>query len=109
MPHPRSRSPRHSPGSRPRGHPARRSSRPRPAGFTPPGLSDLYRIALPWLAGPEKRAFFNTLSRWLVVWFAFGGTLLGLSWAGPLGAILGLAVAAKAGARFVARERFHRR
>ena len=104
MPHPRPRRSRHPPDPRPGKPPSSHRS-----GFTPPGLKALYRVALPGWSGGQKRAFFNTLARWLVAWFALCGTLLGYTWAGPFGAIIGCAVSLKTGAQFVVRERFFRR
>jgi hypothetical protein len=99
----------------PRRYPNRRRRRPgrRPphrysGGFTPPGVDSFYRVAMPGLAGREKRDFFNGVARWPVAGLGLGGLILGLCWLGPLGAILGLAGGVVAGARFVVMGRFHR-
>jgi hypothetical protein len=91
---------RHRPGRRP---PQRYSG-----GFTPPGVDSFYRVAMPGLAGREKRNFFNCIARWLLAAFGVVGAVLGLCWFGPLGMLLGLAGGLVAGARFAVKGRFHR-
>jgi hypothetical protein len=99
----------------PRSHPNRRRRRPgrRPpqrysGGFTPPGVDSFYKVAMPALAGREKREFFNGLARWLLAGFGLGGAVLGLCWLGPLGAILGLGVGLVAGGHAAVKGRFFR-
>ncbi len=90
---------RHRPGRRPPHH---------YSGFTPPGVDAFYKVALPGLAGREKRAYFNALAGRLVVVLGLAGAVLGLCWLGPLGALPGLAAGVLVGARFAAKGRFYR-
>jgi hypothetical protein len=98
----------------PRRHPDRRRRRPgrrpphRYSGFTPSGPGSFYRVALPSLAGAEKRGYFNDISRWPLAGLGLGGAVLGLCWLGPLGAFLGLAGGLIAGGHFAIKGRFHR-
>jgi hypothetical protein len=106
MPRPYRNRRRRRPGRRP---PDRHSGgHGPPAGFTPPGLDSFYRVALPGLAGCEKREFFNGISRWLVAGFGLGGVVLGFCALGPLGALLGLAGGLAASGRVAVKGRFHR-
>jgi hypothetical protein len=108
----------------PRRHPNRRRRRPgrrpphrypggnasaRPGGFTPRGIDAAYRLLMPGLAGPAKRAYFNGLSDWMVVGFGLGGAILGFVWLGPLGAILGLGAGLVVGGWAADKGRFYRR
>jgi hypothetical protein len=79
----------------------------RPAGFTPPGLRELYNVALP-LRGAEKRRFFNGLADRLVVMAGVALAVVGYGSGGLLGAAFGLAVGLVAAARAMARGRFRR-
>lgn len=101
--------PRRRPGRRP---PDRHPARPAAsydAGFTPPGVALLYHLGLPTLAGGEKRAFFNTLARWLVAICAGAGAILGYTCLGTLGVIPGLGGGLVAGTRVAVTGRFYRR
>ena len=107
---PRSRPQRHRrrPGRRPpHRHPGGNAAS-RPAGFTPPGLDAAYRLLMPTLRGPAKRAYFNGLSDRMVVGFGLAGAILALVGLGPLGAILGLGGGLLAGGWFSRKGRFFR-
>ena len=81
---------------------------PKPQGFTGPGMRQLFDAVLP-MRGKDRRQFFNQASTVLVVGLGVGGAVLGLSWAGPVRAVIGLGVGAAAGGSFVERQRFYRR
>ena len=100
---------RRRPGRRPPHHYSIPRGSPKPGGFTAGALGSLYRVLLPGLRGPEKRRFFNELSRGLPLGFGMGGALLGYAWLGPVGAALGLGGGLAAGASFAEQQRFFRR
>ena len=108
---PRSRPPRNRrrPGRRPPHRYPGGNAISRPGGFTLPGFDAVYRLLMPTLRGPAKRAFFNDLSDWMVVGFGLAGAILALVWLGPLGAILGLAGGLLAGGWSARKGRFYRR
>jgi hypothetical protein len=78
-----------------------------PSGFTPPGLRELYNVALP-MRGGEKRRFFNELGDRLVVMIGVATAVVGYGSGGLLGAVVGLAVGLVAVARAMVRGRFRR-
>ncbi len=94
------------PGRRPphRPPPGAIFSNPRPRGFIGPGLRQLFDAVLP-MKGRERKQFFNQASTGLVVGLALGGAMLGGSWAGPVGAVIGFGVGATAGGLFVEKHR----
>jgi hypothetical protein len=102
--------PRRRPGRRPPHRPTAGAftSNPRPQGFTEPGMRQLFDAVLP-MQGKERRQFFNQASTGLVVGLGLGGAMLGYSWAGIAGAVLGLGAGATVGGTFVERQRFYRR
>ena len=78
-----------------------------PLGFTVPGCRELYDVLLP-IRGAEKRRFFNDLSDRIVVTAGVAAAVVGYGAAGPLGAVLGLAVGLAGAARAMVRGRFRR-
>ena len=60
------------------------------------------------MRGREKRQFFNQISHIMVLSAAVVGALLGFSFLGWVGAIIGLVVAAGLMAKFVVRGRYYR-
>jgi hypothetical protein len=84
-----------------------RTRRPRPSGFTPPGLRELYRVALP-MRGGAKRRFFNDLSDRLVVMAGVAMAVVGYGAGGLPGALIGLAIGLAGAARAMVRGRFRR-
>jgi len=102
--------PRNRPGRCPPRHPSAGAScgGPRPQGFTGHGWRQLFDAMLP-MRGRERKLFFNTASRGLVVGLGLGGAMLGYSWAGPVGAAIGFGIGATAGGLFVEKRRFYRR
>ncbi len=64
--------------------------------------------ALP-LRDKERRDFSNQVSTGLVIGLGLGGAMLGGSWAGPIGAVIGFGVGVTAGGLFVEKQRFYRR
>jgi len=102
--------PRHRPGRRPPHRPSAggSTSGPRTQGFIGPGLRQLFDAVLP-MKGRERKQSFNQSSTGLVVGLGLGGTMLGGSWAGPVGAVIGFGVGATAGGLFVEKKRFYRR
>lgn len=102
--------PRRRPGRRPANRPSGAASghAPRPQGFTSPGMRQLFDAVLP-MKGRERKQFFNQASTGLVVGLGLGGAMLGGSWAGPVGAVIGFGVGATAGGLFVENQRFYRR
>jgi hypothetical protein len=64
---------------------------------------------MPGLQGVERREFFNGVSRWIVVSIALGGGVIGYSWFGAIGAVIGLGVGLMVGAGFAENQRFYRR
>jgi hypothetical protein len=101
---------RRRPGRRPPHLPSAGAfpSNPRPQGFTGPGMRQLFDGVLP-MRGRERREFFNQASTGLVVGLGLGGAVLGHSWAGPVGALIGLGVGATTGGLFIEKQRFYRR
>lgn len=81
---------------------------PPPRGFTGRGLGEFYQIALP-LQGSQKRAFFNRVSRYSTVAAGVIGTIVGYSAGGVLGAAIGAGLGVTSAARYLVRNRFHRR
>ena len=81
---------------------------PRPQGFTGPGMRQLFDAVLP-MKGRERKQFYNSASTGLVVGLGIGGAMLGGSWAGPVGAVIGFGVGATAGGLFVEKQRYYRR
>jgi hypothetical protein len=79
----------------------------RALGFTPPGLRELYNVALP-LRGAEKRRFFNGLADRLVLMAGVAMAVVGYGSGGLVGAVLGLALGLFGAARTMARGRFWR-
>jgi hypothetical protein len=61
----------------------------RPAGFTGPGLRELYNVVLPF-HGADKRRFSNQLSDQVVVMLGVVAAVVGYGAAGALGAAIGL-------------------
>ena len=92
---------RRRPGRRPR-------SRSPARGFTGPGGRQLFDAILP-MQGKERKQYFNGVSGWLVLGLGLGGAMVGYSWAGIVGAILGFGAGVTAGGTFVERQRFYRR
>jgi hypothetical protein len=86
----------------------RRQRRPPPRGFTGRGWGEFYRIALP-LEGSQKRAFFNRLSRYSTAAAGVIGTIVGYGAGGVLGAAIGAGLGVTSAARYLVRNRFHRR
>jgi hypothetical protein len=109
MPRSRPHRNRRRPGRRPPNRYTGGNGSARPGGFTPPGFDAAYRLLMPGLSGPAKRAFFNDLSGRTVAGFGLAGAILGLVWLGPLGAILGLGAGLLAGGWFAGKGRFSRR
>ena len=101
---------RRRPGRRPPHRPSAGgfTGGPRPQGFTGPGMRQLFDAVLP-MKGKERKQFYNQASTGLVVGLGLGGALLGGSWAGPVGAVIGLGIGATAGGLFVEKRRFYRR
>ncbi len=101
---------RHRPGQRPPHRPSAGAfpGRPRPQGFTGPGMRQLFDAVLP-MKGRERKQFYNQASTGLVVGLGLGGAMLGGSWAGAVGAVIGFGVGATAGGIFVEKRRFYRR
>jgi len=64
---------------------------------------------MPGLQGREKRAFFNEISGWMIIGFALGGAMIGYSWLGPLGVIVGLGAGIAVGGSIAEKGRFYRR
>ena len=81
---------------------------PKPQGFTVPGMRQLFDAVLP-MQGKERKQFYNQASTGLVVGLGLGGAMLGHSWAGGVGAVIGFGVGAIAGGLFVENQRFYRR
>ena len=79
----------------------------RPAGFAPPGLRELYRVAMP-MSGAERRRFFNELSDRLVVMIGVAAAVVGYGSGGVLGAVVGLVLGLAGAARAMVRGRFRR-
>ena len=102
--------PRRRPGRRPANRPsgAANGHGPRPQGFTGPGMRQLFDAVLP-MKGKERKQFYNSASTGLVVGLGIGGAMLGGSWAGPVGAVIGFGVGATAGGLFVEKQRYYRR
>ena len=73
---------RRRPGRRPPDRLSGRYSDPGPGGFTGHGFGAFYRVLMPSLRGPEKRAFFNRVSGGVVLGFAMGGAAARLLLAG---------------------------
>src|SRR5258708_6513972 len=109
MPRSRPHRDRRRPGRRPPNRHPGANGPARPGGFTPPGLDAVYRLLMPTLSGPAKRAYFNGLSDWMVVGFGLAGAILALVWLGPLGAILGLGGGLLAGGWVARNGRLFRR
>ena len=109
MPRSRPHRNRRRPGRRPPHRYRGGNTASRPGGFTPRGFDAVYRLLMPTLSGPAKRAHFNRLSDGMVVGFGLAGAILGLVWMGPLGAIPGLGAGLLAGGWFARRGRFFRR
>lgn len=80
----------------------------KPRGFTGPGMRQLFDAVLP-MQGKERKQFYNQASTGLVVGLGLGGAMLGGSWAGAVGAVIGFGVGATAGGLFVEKQRFYRR
>lgn len=101
---------RHRPGRRPPRRPpgGGHSGGPRPPGFTHPAMQPLFDAVLP-MKGKERKQFFNQASTGLVVGLGLGGAMLGGSWAGFVGAVIGFGVGVTAGGLFVEKQRFYRR
>ena len=101
--------PRRRPGHRPPGRRGRASAHgPRPPGFTHAAMRPLFDAVLP-MQGKERKQFYNQASTGLVVGLGLGGAMLGHSWAGPVGAVIGFGVGATAGGLFVENQRYYRR
>jgi hypothetical protein len=64
---------------------------------------------MPGLRGSEKKRFFNTMSRWIVLACVLVGAILGYNQLGLLGLTLGLGLGLTAGSSLVAKERYFRR
>jgi hypothetical protein len=79
----------------------------RPAGFTPPGMRELYNVALP-MPGAVKRRFFNDLSDRLVVMAGVAAAVVGYGSGGVLGAMIGLALGLLGAGRAMVGGRFRR-
>jgi hypothetical protein len=109
MPRSRPHRDRRRPGRRPPHRYAGGDGSSRPAGFTPPGIAAAYRLLMPTLRGPAKRAFFNDLSGGMVAGFGLVGAALASCWLGPLGAVLGLAGGLLAGGWSAGKGRYYRR
>jgi hypothetical protein len=107
MPRPYPHGGRRRPGRRP---PNRfsGSSSARPRGFTGPGFKQFYDLLLP-MPGGERKAFFNQISSGLVLGSGMAGAMLGFTWSGLLGAVVGFGIGAAAGGSFAERQRFYRR
>ena len=80
----------------------------RAKGFNALGLGPAYKILLPPLQGPFKKAFFNQASAWTLVVLVALGALLGAALLGPAGGILGACVGLTGGGRFLLKERYYR-
>jgi hypothetical protein len=81
---------------------------PPPRGFTGPGWSEFYRVALP-VRGSRKRALFNRVSQWTVAGAGLAGSVMGYGAGGLLGAVLGLGLGVTGAARYLVRNRYYRR
>ena len=101
---------RRRPGRRPPHRPPSGASSggPRPPGFSHAAMRPLFDAVLP-MKGKERKRFYNQASTGLVVGLGLGGALLGGSWAGAVGAVIGLGVGATAGGLFVEKQRYYRR
>ena len=77
-------------------------------GFTGPGGRQLFDAILP-MQGQERKQYFNGVSGWLVLGLGLGGAIVGYTWAGVVGAVLGFGAGVTAGGTFVERQRFYRR
>jgi hypothetical protein len=62
---------------------------------------------MPGLRGREKKAFFNSIAGWMVLGFAAGGAMIGYSWFGVLGAIIGLGAGIGVGGSTARKGRFY--
>ena len=80
----------------------------RPQGFTTPGMRQLFDAVLP-MQGKERKQFYNSASTGLVVGLGLGGAMIGGSWAGLVGAVIGFGIGVTAGGAFVEKQRFYRR
>ena len=102
--------PRRRPGRRPtnRRSGAANGHGPRPSGFPHAAMRPLFDAVLP-MKGKERKQFYNQASAGLVIGLGLGGAMLGGSWAGPVGAVIGLGVGATAGGLFVEKRRYYRR
>ena len=101
---------RRRPGRRPPHRPSAGAFpvKSRPQGFTVPGMRQLFDAVLP-MQGVERKQFYNQASTGLVVGLGLGGAMLGHSWAGGVGAVIGFGVGAMTGGLFVEKRRFYRR
>jgi hypothetical protein len=68
----------------------------------------MYRVFFPGLQGRAKREFFNGITGWMVLGFAFGGAVAGFGQFGFLGAFIGFGLGLVAGSSFTGAARFHR-
>jgi len=102
--------PRRRPGRRPPNRPSAGASSGgrKPPGFTHWAMRPLFDAVLP-MKGKERKQFYNQAATGLVVGLGLGGAMLGGSWAGPVGAVIGFGVGATAGGLFVEKRRFYRR
>ena len=80
-----------------------------PGGFTAPPFRPFYNLFMPGLRGAEKRAFFNGVSLWVVASFTLAGGVIGYSWLGAIGVVVGIGAGLMAGGWFVESQRFYRR
>ena len=102
--------PRRRPGRRPNNRPsgAANGHGPRPPGFTHTAMRPLFDAVLP-MKGRERKQLYNQASYGLVVGLGLGGAMVGGSWAGFIGAVIGLGVGVMAGGFFVEKGRYYRR
>ena len=57
----------------------------------------------------EKRAYFNRISGGLVLGMGLGGAMIGYTWLGVIGAVLGLGAGLGLGGSYAEKQRFFRR
>jgi hypothetical protein len=96
------------PGRRPPNRFSNKGAPPPGPGFTGYGFGSFYRVLLPGLRGRGKRGFFNKVSDYLVLGVGLGGALVGGTWAGPVGAVVGLGAGLAVGSALAVRGGYYR-
>ena len=102
--------PRRRPGRLPANRPPGAASGhgPRPPGFIHSAMRPLFDAVLPRKDG-ERKQFYNQAASGLVIGRGPGGAMIGGSWAGVVGAVIGFGLGATAGGCFVEKGRYYRR